>query len=276
MKKGYKENSLIWKSWITNDDAKNVKESRLKKQFAVYLDIFKELFLTLYISKVDLTQYKKTRNKKTLSSIPIKRTTYNIHILIALWLIKNLIPYWNSTNNKDKQIKELSDAELIIVRWVAVGYNFFIERKDFLKICKIIPELENLPEDYNSLMKWTGRGIKNNNLSKYMQSIDKYLIIKSIYFLCKMLDEQKLQWGLAEFLFISIRNLLTTIEITQEELEGKDTGIHIKITGERMISDTLFEKFFFWTKWNKSLAKTWMWYCENFPEKLKNKISFWK
>jgi hypothetical protein len=133
-----------------------------------------------------------------------------------------------------------------------------------------------LPEDYNSLMKWTGRGIKNNNLSKYMQSIDKYLIIKSIYFLCKMLDEQKLQWGLAEFLFISIRNLLTTIEITQEELEGKDTGIHIKITGERMISDTLFEKFFFWTKWNKSLAKTWMWYCENFPEKLKNKISFWK
>jgi hypothetical protein len=34
-----------------------------------------------------------------------------------------------------------------------VGYNFFIDRKDFLKICEIIPELENLPEDYNSLMK---------------------------------------------------------------------------------------------------------------------------
>lgn len=244
------------------------KESKLKRQYAAYIEIFSWLFFELYNSKLDLVQYRKTRNKDTQSKIPIKKH-YNIHILIALGLLKTLLPY----RSKTKHSRELSDSEIIIVRWVSIGYNMFINRDDFLVLCKKNPEIQEIPNDYIKVLKGKMSDAGKNNLKKYIWPIGKMLFIEVITYLCKKIDQEKTQWNIAEFLRVSIKNLLMDVNISKEELTKVSTGIQIKKVGERAtLSDSLFDKIYLWSKWKWSLEKTRRLYLENFHEKVEEKI----
>ncbi len=272
-KKFYKEKSLIGKANIKPDDDRRTIESKLKKQFTTYLDIFQWMFLELYMSDLNLSSSGKKRN---WAAITIKKK-YNIHILIALWLLKILIPYFNIRQHPKKKIMNLSDRELIIIRWVAVGYNFFIDINKFIWFCSINPELQNLPPEYEKVVSWIDRGADKNNFNKYMRNIDKHLFIKSIDYFCGKLDKLELTWSLGEFLWYAIFDFLRDIEISQQELWEKSIGIEIKKSRQRMIlKEILSDRIFLWTKWERSRKKTRRWFWKRFKEKIEEKITYWK
>lgn len=261
------EKDLIW--WTENrPNNKDFTQKTFRDKYAAYIEIFSWLFFELYNSELDLVQYKKTRNKETQSNIPIKKH-YNIHILMALGLLKTLLPH----RNKTKHSRKLSDAEIIIIRWASVGYNMFISRDDFLILCKKDPEIQKLPNDYIKVLKGKMSDAGKNNLNKYIWPIRKTLFIEVITYLCKMIDQKKMQWNIAEFVRVSIKNLLMDINITKEELIKVSTGIQIKKVGERAIlSNSLFDKIYLWNKGKGSLEKTRKRYRQNFLGKVEEKI----
>lgn len=244
------------------------KESKLKRQYAAYIEIFSWLFFELYNSKLELVQYRKSRNRDTQSKIPIKKY-YNIHILIAIGLLKTLLPYRRKTNHS----RALSDTEIIVIRWVSIGYNMFISRDKFLKLCKNDPDIQKIPNDYIKVLKGKMSDAGKNNLNKYIWSMRKTLFIETITYLCKRIDQEKMQWNIAEFLQVSIKNLLMDINITKEESIKVSTGIQIKKVGERtMLSNSLFDKIYLWSKGKGLLEKTRKRYRQNFPGKVEEKI----
>lgn len=260
------EKDLIW--WTENRlNNKDFTQKTFRDKYAAYIEIFRWFFFELYNSKLDLVQYKKDRNKETQSKIPIKKH-YNIHILIALGLLKTLLPHRNKTNHSRK----LSDAEIIIVRWVTVGYNM-LNWDDFLVLCKKNPEIQKLPNDYIKVLEGTISNAGKNNLNKYIWPIRKTLFIEAITYLCKRIDQEKMQWSITQFLIVSIKNLLMDINTTKEELIKVSTGIQIKKVGERtMLSNSLFDKIYLWSKGKGSLEKTRKRYRQTFPGKVEEKI----
>lgn len=270
IKKGYKDINLLLRESKTRDD----KESGLSRKYVTYLDIFKGMFFVLYKSRLKFDLFRKTRNKWTRSKIKIKKY-FDTRIIISLCLLDIFIPYRNKLQKNERQLLEPSGRDLVIIRWIAVGYNFFIDIKEFKKITDKYPEIKKEPTEYNKFLecKW-GLGY---NFDTYAKSIDKGLFMDVIGYLCKQFDQEALPWSVAEFLWISVRIFLDNLDIKSEDLNWKSTWIHIKTAWKRMIFiDSLFEKIYLWNIWNKSYHKTRNRFRKNFADLIEAKLKYWK
>lgn len=263
-------------NWLSNFDDRDDKIQEVRNMYLPYITLFQKLFFILHEFYSEFDPPKKTRKK---NSTPVKKTakTYNIYIILSLCLVKMLVPYWNKNQEDVRQMQILSDKDLVLIRWVTLSYNFFVNSNLFHKIMKMYPNIKEMPDDFNNIIDFKSQWSKGDNFRKYTRTIDKEQFIFIIEILCGRIDNESLSWDLGEFLSVSIRNLLNSLDIKKRELVLTSWSIHIKKTWNRMpLSDPPFEKIYFWSKWLKSYSKTRERFHRNYKVYLERKITFWR
>ena len=270
-KKRYKE-----LNWLSNFDDRDDKIQEIRNMYLPHITLFQKLFFILHEFYLEFDLPKKTRNKNNISAKKIGKS-YNTYIILSLCLVKMLVPYRNRNQEETRQMQTLSDKDLILIRWVTLSYNFFVNSKLFHKIIKIYPNIKKIPDDFNNIIDFKGQWSKGDNFRKYTRTIDKEQFISIIGILCKKIDDGGLSWDLLEFLSVSIKNLLNSLDIKKRELVLTSESIHIKRSWNRMpLPDPPFEKIFFWSKWLKSYSKTRERFYRKYKVYLERKIIFWR
>lgn len=212
-----------------------------------------------------------------------KDRTYNKAIKISLVILKLL----NNSQPQNKRKKKLTNTDLILIRWTALGMNFNCDERYLKTLAKKHPKLLTPPEEYIEAIKYH-RVSENNkkDSTKYIDVtwndfssyIDPKIISYDYYYryltlLAKEIDYNQNNLPSAlPFIAEGIRSFLSDIKINNENLNYVSNNIRYEKSNDS------FEVVFFSNQWEKSYMNTRNRFLKHYPKKIEKKFKqiIWK